>query len=244
MSIKSREILYSKYHSSFKSITSSDDKKNIKNLFEHYDYKIYPLIKGFDKSSNILELGCGPGYLINYLSSKGFNKIKGIDISKEQIQIAKAANYDVMEIDVFEFFKNNNEKYDLIFAFDFLEHFTKDELIELSHIIYENLNDNGIFLARTPNGQGVFAGYVIYGDLTHQTIFNPNSFIQLMSQAGFEKIVCFENGPVAKNLKGLIRKIVWEYFKLNLNIFRLSEIGGRTDILTQDFYGICYKKSL
>ncbi len=236
-----RDILYTKYHSSFNSLISIADEKTLNRLYAHYDYKIYPIIKKFNSSANILELGCGPGYLLQYLKSKGFNNCFGIDLSSEQIEIANSKGNSVIQGDAIEFLKAHQKTYDLIFAFDFIEHFTKDELIELSNLIYDSLNQGGIFIIRTPNGQGIFAGTVIYGDLTHQTIFTPNSLIQLLSQSGFKEVHCFENGPISKDLKGFIRKLFWGFFKFSLNIFRISEVGGRINILTQDFYAYSIK---
>jgi 2-polyprenyl-3-methyl-5-hydroxy-6-metoxy-1,4-benzoquinol methylase len=241
MSKNYREILYSSYHTSFNSIISSADERILNSLFAHYDYKIFPIINRYNKSSSILELGCGPGYLLQYLETKGFNNCQGIDISPEQIEIAKSKGYEVLQGDAIEFLKTTQKTFDIIFAFDFIEHFTKDELIELTSLIYKNLNSGGVFIIRTPNGQGIFSGTIIYGDLTHQTIFTPNSLIQLLSQAGFNKIECFENGPISKDFKGFIRKLVWKFFKVIVNIFRISEIGGRINILTQDFYAYTVK---
>ncbi len=241
MSKDHREILYANYHSSFNSVTNTSDDKIIKSLYAHYDYKILSTLNRYNKTSNILELGCGPGYLLQYLSAKGFNNTFGIDISPEQIEIAKSKGCNVMLTDALEFLKENENKYDVIFAFDFIEHFTKDELIEMSNLIHKSLNYGGVFIIRTPNGQGIFSGTIIYGDLTHQTIFNPNSLIQLLTQAGFKKIECIENGPVSKDLKGLIRKLIWKFFKAIINIFRISEIGGKISILTQDFYAFSFK---
>ncbi len=236
-----REILYSNYHSSFNSKISVADDKILKSLYAHYDYKIYPIIKNYNKSASILELGCGPGYLLNYLRMKGFENSLGIDISSEQIEIATLKGNNVVEGDAIDFLRNSQNSFDMIFAFDFIEHFTKDELLEIAKLVYQKLNDGGVFIIRTPNGQGVFSGTVIYGDLTHQTIFNPNSLVQLLSHAGFNKVECFENGPISKNLKGFIRKVIWEFFKFMLNIFRMSEIGGKINILTQDFYAYSIK---
>jgi len=236
-----REIFYSNYNSKFNSIVSRFDEKIIKSLYEHYDYKIYPLIKNYKPESKILELGCGPGHLLGYLKSKNFDNIIGIDISKEQLLIAKSKGLNVLEIDAIKFLSNSLEKYDIIFAFDFIEHFTKEELVLLTSLIYKNLNDNGLVIFRTPNGQGIFAGTIIYGDLTHQTILTPNSIVQLLKQAGFDKINCFENGPIPKNLKGIMRKILWGFFKSFLNLFRLCEIGGTIKILSQDFYAYSIK---
>lgn len=79
-----RNLLYQDYHTKFKSKISSIRINDLRSLFEHYNFKILPFIKSLAYNSNILELGCGPGYLLDYLKSKGFNNIKGIDISIEQ----------------------------------------------------------------------------------------------------------------------------------------------------------------
>lgn len=241
MSSYHRNSLYKTYQSSFIKSIAAIDKKTITRLFAHYNHKILPYFISLNKDSKILELGCGPGYLLDYLKSKGFNNIKGIDISAEQIEIAQSKGHNVSVADVFFYLKNSTEKYDAIFAFDFIEHFTKDELLELTELIHNTLRDEGLFLIRTPNGQGIFPGEVIYGDLTHQTIFNPNSLTQLLAKNGFKEIKFIENAPVGKNLIGLARLFLWKLLKLSLNFLKMIEGGGKQDIWTHDFYCIARK---
>lgn len=60
-----------------------------------FNYLQAPLLSLLDKSRNtcILDLGCGNGYLANYLVSQGFNAY-GTDASKEGIAIARQTNPD------------------------------------------------------------------------------------------------------------------------------------------------------
>jgi 2-polyprenyl-3-methyl-5-hydroxy-6-metoxy-1,4-benzoquinol methylase len=60
-----------------------------------FGYLQAPLLSLVDKSRNryILDLGCGNGYLANYLISQGFNAY-GTDASAEGIAIARRANPD------------------------------------------------------------------------------------------------------------------------------------------------------
>lgn len=236
-----RNIFYEKYHSEFNVFLSSNDVNVIKSLFAHYDRKILPFLKNFPFDSKIIELGCGPGYLLDYLSLHSYKNTFGIDISKEQIELANSKGHRVKLIDVFEFFDGTSEKYDIVFAFDFFEHFTKDELIQLTTVIFNSLNPAGLLLIRTPNGQGFFPGQIIYGDLTHQTIFNPNSLKQLLIFAGFKDFIFLENSPVPKNIIGLSRLFLWKIIRTGLNIFKLIESGSRQEIWTQDFYCVAKK---
>ena len=56
-------------------------------------YMLQPLLSMLDKDKNqcILDLGCGNGYLINYLISLGYNAY-GTDASEQGIIIAKQSN--------------------------------------------------------------------------------------------------------------------------------------------------------
>lgn len=237
---KYRNQLYENYHSKFNSQISKIDAKVIDSLFAHYDHKILPYLNNFKKNSSILELGCGPGYLLDYLKLNGFTNFTGVDISHEQVELAKSKGHNVLLDDVFNFLRNSSDKYDIIFAFDLIEHFTKDELIKLTNLIFNSLSDDGLFIIRTPNGQGYFSGNIIYGDLTHQTIFTPNSLTQLLSNTGFNKIDFIENAPIKKNLMGIVRASLWSVIKLILNITLMIENGGTQKIWTRDFY--CFAK--
>jgi len=74
----------------------------------------------------------------------------------------------VIQDDVFSFLKNTDKVYDVICAFDLLEHFHKDELLDLLGLIHSRLTLGGIFVFRTPNGEGPFVGRYRYGDFTHE----------------------------------------------------------------------------
>ena len=232
---------YDSYNSTYNSQLAQVDSKVLSSLFSHYDFKIFPYLKNLSNDSNILELGCGPGYLLDYLKLKGFTNSIGIDISSEQIDIAKSKGHNVRLDDVFNFLRNSTEKYHLIFAFDFIEHFSKDELLELISLIYTHLHNDGLFIIRTPNGQGLFPGQVIYGDLTHQTIFTPNSLTQLFNNVGFSNLSFFENAPVKKNLSGFFRSAMWTIVKIFLNLIMQIEVGGTQKIWTRDFYCVAKK---
>ncbi len=231
-----RNELYKKYRSTFKNYLENDDPASTKSVFEICRRRFLPLLSDFQKEDiKILELGCGSGYLLQFLKKEGFKNTYGIDISTQQIDIAKAKGLNADVVDIFEFLKTNETKYDVIFALDFVEHFYKHELLELFSRINNVLNDKGVFILHTPNGQGLFPGRNIYGDLTHLTIFSPNSLTQILKITGFEAIKFYETGPVAKNFKGIIRLMFWQVIKFIVRIIRIIETGEGEKIITQDF---------
>jgi 2-polyprenyl-3-methyl-5-hydroxy-6-metoxy-1,4-benzoquinol methylase len=204
-------------------------------MWKKNDFLYLPLISSCEPGAPILELGCGRGYMLEYLRNKGFNNLKGIDISEEQINISRQKGFDVEVADVNDFLNKNTIKFKMIIALDFVEHFSKDELIPLFEKIYNKLEAKGIFIFHTPNGQSLLSTNLIYGDLTHLTIFTPNSALQLLKLVGFDQIAFYESGPVPKNILGLFRLILWKIIKLGYNFASLVETGNKYEILTQSF---------
>lgn len=207
-----RGELYSKYLSSFK----GDPRKIVQEakFHEWCSYRIGPWLRDLPRDSRILDIGCGPGYMLGYLKSQGFSNSIGIDLSQEQIDIAKSLGHNAEYANAFDFLVSNPSTFDLIIAFDFFEHFSKSELRRLLRLIYESLRPNGKLILQTPNGTGLFAGFIIYGDLTHETILSPQSLHQLLTLAGFENPQWNESGPVPIRLTGILRCFAWSIIRL------------------------------
>jgi hypothetical protein len=87
---------------------------------------------------------------------------------------------------------------------------------------------------QTPNGAALFGGQIIYGDLTHMTIFNPNSLSQLLRRTGFADVTFRETAPVAKNAIGLVRLVIWSVARSVANLVRAAETGAGQAIWTQN----------
>lgn len=236
-----RKLFYANYETKFNRVIGSVTDKDLKSQADHYKIKLLPYILKYGGNAEILEIGCGPGFLLNFLSKNGFKNLTGVDISSEQIQIAKSKGFHVIEVDVIKYLEQSNKKWDIIFALDFIEHFGKEELIKLFNLINLNLTVDGLLFIRTPNGEGLFPNGIIYGDLTHQTIFNKNSLSQLLSHSGFISFSFFENAPIMKNLKGIIRSLMWNLVKMILNLIKLIESGQVQKLWTRDFYCIAKK---
>ena len=110
-------------------------------------------------------------------------------------------------------------------ALDFVEHFGKAEQIPLFEAINAALRSGGRLILETPTGRAV-CSQVIYGDLTHLTIFSEGSLSQLLKLTGFERMEFYETGPAPKDLKGRVRGILWRIIKLIANKYaRIIESG-------------------
>ena len=236
-----REELYRRYVSSFKTFQIVRDERNAKELQIAHQYRYLPHLMRLAREVSILELGCGPGYLLESLRNWGFENVEGIDISEEQIKIAASRNLRAHLSDAFEYLDSKKEQYDVIIAVDFIEHFAKEELCTLIPKIYQALKHEGVLIIQTPNGQALFPGQVIYGDLTHMTILSEDSLRQLLGLYEFREIHFYETGPIPYDLSGKIRLALWNLLRNTIRLVRQIEAKNCSKLWTENLICVCKK---
>ncbi|HEY3875100.1 MAG TPA: class I SAM-dependent methyltransferase [Candidatus Kapabacteria bacterium] len=250
-----RTVLYDKYVSAFKSENASLSESELSHYFEWCDARYYPHLESVPKSAAILELGCGHGRMLAYLRQKGFTNVSGIDLSEEQIALARKNNLDAETADVFEFLNKTSAAlsrrgsiahdagngYDCIIAIDFVEHFTREELFRLFEGMHGAMNPNGMILVQTVNGEGLFPHQIAHGDLTHETILSPGSMSQLLRAIGFRNPAFFECAPLVKGLSGILRTIAWRAIRFSANLIRKIEAGKTQSVWTENFITVAKK---
>lgn len=229
-----RETFYQKYRTSL-SIPENTEGRSNYSLKCGFEYYIKPIQK-FHNSCKILDIGCGGGKIIELLNLNGFKNVFGIDISEEQIKYAKSKNLNVKLTDVFDYLSNTEEKFSVIYAVDFVEHFTTEELYKLFNLLSKVLTDNGIMILRTPNAQGLFANSGYFGDLTHRTFFSYASMNQLVKSIGLNIKSCKEDGPIREHFLGFPRYFIWAIIKSFLNIVRRISGAQKIKFWTDNIY--------
>ncbi len=234
MSDDYRSRFYSEYISHFKKDYYATTKSKLQRTYAEYNYHLRYVLETVPKSASVLELGCGPGLLLDYLRGQGFESLDGVDISEEQVAIASELGLNVTCADVFDFLPAKSLQYDVVIAFDFVEHFSKDELLDLFEMIYRTLKAGGILVLQTPNGAGLFPGMNIYGDLTHITIFTELSLTQILQLHGFGDLRFFETGPAPISVFGSVRFLLWKIIRACLNCIRKIEADKTSALWTEN----------
>jgi 2-polyprenyl-3-methyl-5-hydroxy-6-metoxy-1,4-benzoquinol methylase len=231
-----RGTLYGAYVSSFKgqSATTADT--------VWWDHKYLPLLADLKREASILEIGCGDGALLAYLAGRGFSNAHGVDISPEQVALAqRRAGVRAECADALTSLAQHQADLAAIIAVDVLEHLTRAELLDLAKLTYESLVPGGRLVIQTANGAGLLPGQVIYGDLTHQTVFTPASLAQLLNQAGFSDLRFYETGPIPIRLRGKLNVALWSAIKAVASTVRHIETGKRQTIWTENFLCSAFK---
>jgi len=171
-----REKFYAKYVTSntlplYGRLSIKDIKRQF-TIWNKYFYKFLPK----DKQASVIEVGCGNGGLIYWLHSIGYVNSSGIDASLEQVEYAKSLGIEkVSQADLTVFLKDKIESYDVIFMRDVIEHFNKNEIIDILDMTNRALKKGGALIIQTPNGAGIFGSRYRYYDFTHEISFTENS---------------------------------------------------------------------
>ena len=158
-----------------------------RTLCDEFDLNYAPFLPQ-EKTARILELGCGPGFLLYFLDHKGFPNYVGIDYSQEQVDLAKAnCKGDVVQGDFLEYLKTTKELFDLILARHVLEHFTKEEIFEIIDLMRAHLKPQGKLIVEVPNASSpIYGSYTRYGDFTHEVSFTLESIEEVLMATDFE----------------------------------------------------------
>jgi 2-polyprenyl-3-methyl-5-hydroxy-6-metoxy-1,4-benzoquinol methylase len=167
---------------------------------------------------NVLEIGYGNGSFLEYAKSKGWN-ITGVELNNELYESAKAKGFNVFLYE--DLHKLNQEEYDLIIAFDVIEHIHKKNLVDFFKKIRNCLKKGGYFISRYPNGDSPFGLYYFNGDITHHSFIGENFFKYLLQESNLKFLTLrppaepIYNGSIIV----LIHRIITKPIKFVLNLF-------------------------
>jgi cyclopropane fatty-acyl-phospholipid synthase-like methyltransferase len=166
-----------------------------------------------DKNIKILELGCGFGGFIYALKSYGYRNILGIDVIPQCCNfVSKKFNVKVICSDILDYFskKGIKEQYDVIAAFDVIEHFEKGEIVKIMLYIYEALKENGIFIMRVPYGGSLRGLYIRYSGFIHETAFTELSINEPFRVIGFKEVYTLPEEKLVevKHIKRITKKLI------------------------------------
>lgn len=81
-----------------------------------------------------------------------------------------------------EYFKHHQNEFDVIFVSHVFEHLDEHERNEMIFWIYQWLKMGGIWINYMPNADSILkVWHLRYNDITHRTIYNENSFSQVIN---------------------------------------------------------------
>lgn len=156
-------------------------------------------------NAQILDVPCGVGYLETYLVRRGFTNIQAVDLSEEQLDIARRrlrerelgieGRVEFRSADAFEFLRRG-DSYRAIAVLDFLEHLPKPEILTMLDLCHRALEPGGLLFLRVSNAENPLWAAAFYRDFTHETPFTSASLRQCLEVTAFEPLkIAYEVVP-------------------------------------------------
>lgn len=196
-----------------------------------------------ERSTPIVDVGCGHGSLLYFLRQAGYTNLQGVDTSEEQVALAgRLGVAGVLCGDALGFLRGlGDSSVGVVGLFDVLEHLTRAEAFELAHEVGRVLAPGGRCIGHVPNAEGIFGMRIRYGDLTHEQAFTKQSVGQMFRSLQYSGVECFEDKPVAHGLKSLVRRVLWDAGTLPFRLLFMAETGASGAILSQNLLFVARK---
>jgi 2-polyprenyl-3-methyl-5-hydroxy-6-metoxy-1,4-benzoquinol methylase len=192
-----------------------------------------------DRTARIVDVGCGSGSVVWWLQSRGFTSAEGIDVSAEQVQLARDAGVENVEVaDLRPWLLDRHGAYDLIFLRDVLEHFDREQAVGLLELIRGALSPHGRVVIQVPNAESPLFGRVRYGDCTHELAFTPSSLAQLFGVVGFEIDRLLPVPPVVPRPRVLHRFLLWKLVEAVYRVIGYAEGAPYARVVTQNIIAV------
>ncbi len=185
-------------------------------------YATYQFAKEFSKTKIILDIGCGTGYGLNYLSQYSRFSV-GVDCSEEAISYARNhyrrnnLNFFVMDTNRLGF---ESGSFDLACMFQVIEH-VKDFRLSLSEAA-RILKQGGILLLSTPNKRFSSCGLSAPENIYHSHEFELYELDDMLRQY-FTNVEIFGQN-LKKDIKASLSKNPLKEFIKRIDIFNIRKI--------------------
>lgn len=168
-----------------------------------------------DKAIRIVDLACGYGLFLDTCRKLGYINYEGVEMSNTAVRYA-TQTLDLKNItcnDLSDYLKTkNDESYDVITAFNIVEHIKKDKIQSLLDLINKKLKTDGVVIIEVPNADSPLGIHTFFSDLTHEFAFSRKLAVRLLTLAGFVSIkVRYQPGqknPFVKLAQRILAKVV------------------------------------
>lgn len=143
----------------------------------------------YQKSDDILDIGCGRGEFLELLTESG-KKARGIDLSPSMLRIAAEKNLNVQKADALHFLQSlPDESLGGVFSAQVIEHLSPDYLRHMLLEIHRTLRKGAPLTLETVNPLSLFALSNIYFlDITHEKPLHPEYMRYLLESSGFANV--------------------------------------------------------
>jgi len=198
-----------------------------------------------NQQTKVLEIGFGNGSFAGWIREHTRHYV-GIEANRMLIERANAAGFEAYssqeKMDVIA----GGRTFDLIVAFDVIEHMALEDIIGTLRTWKERLSDSGRILIRVPSGDSPFSGRVMYGDITHKTLLATTALRQIASLTGLDLVATYPPALPVFGLglkKAAERAVVATARKMLTFLVNATFHGNRHGVVTSNLVAILKAKN-
>ena len=169
-------------------------KEDIRKRVEDY----VPIFAG---ASNVLDVGCGRGELLDALRESGITSLRGVDVSPAMVDICRGRGFNVELGDALGYVAAQPDgSLGGLIAIQVVEHFTPAYLTRFLEAAYHALAPGAPVVLETINPNCWMAFFETYiRDLTHQQPLHPDTLRHLVQASGFSNVDVQFRAPVSED---------------------------------------------
>ncbi|OGN10640.1 MAG: hypothetical protein A3J46_05535 [Candidatus Yanofskybacteria bacterium RIFCSPHIGHO2_02_FULL_41_11] len=177
------------------------------------EYKTQYIDKFFpeDKTAKILDLGCSYGLFLDACNRCGFLDYEGVDFDDKAVSYARRefGLKNIFKDDIFNFIDSrSDDTYDVITAFNIIEHIKKEKVETLLNLIYRKLKPHGLLFIEVPNADSPIGIHTFYSDITHEFAYTKSLVTRLLETAGFKNTKVMPNRVRSNLIIRLAQKVL------------------------------------
>ena len=164
-----------------------------------------------DRRAPVIDIGCGAGHCLYFLQKEGFENAEGLDLSEEMLRQCQVQGLKHLTRGSWrEHLPAKPGTYGAIIANDFLEHLTKEEVLEFLDDTLLALKPGGRVILKLPNAYTIFGSRDAYIDFTHQLSFTPQSALQVLTTVGFAPVRVLPVYAPIQGFKSALKRLLWK----------------------------------
>ena len=154
----------------------------------------------FAGASNVIDVGCGRGELLDALRSSGVSA-RGVDVSPAMVELCRSRGFTVELGDALSFVaRQPDASLGGLVAIQVVEHFAPDYLARFLEAAYHAMIPGAPLVLETINPSCWMAFFETYiRDLTHKQPLHPETLRHLVASSGFSNVDVQFRAPVSED---------------------------------------------
>lgn len=169
-------------------------KEHEKNLIDTYGYYLGFLITPLSKKNNLLEIGCGNGFFLEYAKKAGFKHVYGVEPGSETVNQALPRVRKWIVNDIFKPGQFKPETFDVICCFQVLDHIPDPN--EFVRECFKILKPHGLMLCINHDSKAYWAKLLGEKspiiDIEHTYLFDKTTLPRLFTKHNFDIVDVFD----------------------------------------------------